>query len=179
LLVEELLRSKLQALKAECDEFDELLKSTPRKRFSGLDFIGWLGNEMNELSTTAAKIVTGVEKDLLASLGEPGVSGDAIKILNTVNAIFGHCRRFLIFELLVCAADIPPALRGLKSSFRGYTLNVVSVIEELSLEWSRNVEALRNGSHKFEIKVTFPSPPQVQKVSEEIERLYKNPKLLR
>ena len=56
LLVEELLRSKWQALKSECDQFDELLKSTPRKQFNGLDFTNWLSTEMDKLVSTAAKI---------------------------------------------------------------------------------------------------------------------------
>jgi hypothetical protein len=49
LLIEELLRSKLQALKSECDQFDELLTSAPRKRFSGPEFMNWLSSEMDEL----------------------------------------------------------------------------------------------------------------------------------
>ncbi|WP_298875727.1 DUF4236 domain-containing protein [uncultured Bradyrhizobium sp.] len=178
LLVKELLRSKLRALKTECDQFDELLKSTPKRRFGGSDFVDWVANETAELSDTVAKFTACIEKDLIVSLGEPGVSGDAVKILSTVNAIFGHCRRFLIFELLVCAADVPSALRRLQFSFRGITLSVISVVEELDLQWTKNVEALRNGSHEFKIKVTFSAPPQFQKVSEEIERLKRNPGLL-
>jgi hypothetical protein len=107
-----------------------------------------------------AKIMTCVEKELTASLGEPGVSGDEIKMLNAVNALFGHCRRFLIFESVLCAADIPSGFRGLKAAFRGIRLTAVCFVEELRDEWSRNVEALRKGSHNFEIKVTFSAPPQ-------------------
>jgi Protein of unknown function (DUF4236) len=178
LLIEELLRSKLQALKSECDQFDELLRSAPRKRFSGPEFMNWLSSEMDELVSTIAKIVTCVEKELTASLGEPGVSGDEIKMLNAVNALFGHCRRFLIFELVLCAADIPSEFHVLKAAFRGIRLTAVCFVEELRDEWSRNVEALRKGSHNFELKVTFSAPPQLQKASEEIEQISKNPKLL-
>jgi hypothetical protein len=178
LLVEELLKSKVQALKSECDQFDELLRSTPRKRFSGPEFMSWLSSEMDELVSTTAKITTCVKQDLLASLGEPGVSGDAIKMLNNVNFLFGHCRRFLIFELVLSAADIPSGFQGLKAAFRGITLSMVYFVEELRNEWTRNVEALRNGSHSFDIKVTL-SSPQLQKASEEIDRITKNPKLLR
>ena len=178
LLVEELLRSKWQALRSECDQFDELLKSAPRKRFSGPEFMNWLSGEMDELLSTVAKIMTCVNQELKASLGEPGVSGDAIKMLNTVNALFGHCRRFLIFELVLCAADIPSGFQGLKAAFRGISLTAVSFVEELRDEWSQNVEALRKGSHNFEVIVTFSAPPQLQKASEEMERIRMNPKLL-
>jgi len=178
LLVEELLKSKWQVLKNEWDQFDEFLKSAPKKRFSGPEFMNWLSSEMDELVSTVAKIMTCVNQELMASLGEPGVSGDAIKMLTTVNAVFGHCRRFLIFELVLCAADVPPGVQGFKAAFRGISLTAVGFVEELKDEWSRNVEALRKGSHNFEVKVTFSAPPQLLKASEEMERIRKNPGLL-
>jgi hypothetical protein len=178
LLVEELLTSKLPALKSECDQFDDLLKSTPRKRFTGPEFMNWLGSEMDELVSTIEKITTCVEKELMASLGEPGVSGDAIKMLNTVNALFGHCRCFLVFELVLSATETPSGVQRLKAAFRGISLTPVRFVEELRDEWSRNVEALRRGSHNFEIKVTFSTLPQLEKASEEIKRINNNPKLL-
>jgi hypothetical protein len=137
--------------------------------------MNWLSNETGGLATTVAEITTCIEKELLASLGEPGVSGDAIKMLNTVNALFGYCRRFLTFELVLFASDLPSGFQELKAAFRGITLSAVHVVKELSDEWSRNVEALRKGSHTFAIKVAF-SSPQLQKASEEIERIRKNPK---
>jgi hypothetical protein len=37
------------------------------------------------------------------------------------------------------------------------------------------VEALRNGSRNFEIKVRFAAPPQLQNASEEMGRIGKSP----
>ena len=100
------------------------------------------------------------------------------RILDTVNALFGHCRRFLVFELVLSATDISSGLQRLKAAFRGITLTPVRCVEELRDEWSRNVESLCKGSHNFEIKVTFSTPPQLQQASEEVKRISKNPKLL-
>ena len=180
LLVEELLKSKLQVLKNECDQFDQFLKSTPRKRFiGGREFTNWLGDEMGEILSTIEKIKTCITKELIASLGAAGVSGDAIEILNSVNALFGHTRRFLIFELVVSAADVPSGVQGLKAAFRGITMSVVGFLEELIDEWGRNLDALRKGSHTFNLEVTLSCPPQLQKASEQVARFNKHPELLR
>jgi hypothetical protein len=177
LLVQELLRPKLQALKNECDQFDELLMTTPRRRSSGPKFMDWLENEMQELMSTVAKISTCLNEELAASLGEPGVSGDPIKILNTVNTLFGNCRRFLIFELVLSAADLPSGFHRLRAAFRGISLNPVHCVDELTDQWNQNVESMRKGSHTFNIKVSIDAP-QLQKASKEIQRIGKHPELL-
>jgi hypothetical protein len=179
-LVEELLKSKLQTLKNECDQFDQFLRSTPRKRFTGgLEFTNWLRAEMGELLSTIEKIKVCMTKELIESLGAAGVSGDAIKILNSVNALFGHTRRFLIFELIVSAANVPFGVQGLKAAFRGITASVVGFIEEFIGEWGRNLDALRKGSHTFNLEVTLSCPPQIQKASEQVVRFNLHPELLR
>jgi hypothetical protein len=136
-LIGELLRSKLQILKDECDHFDELLKATPRRRFIGANFLSWISSETTALSTPLTKLTTCIKKELVASLGEPGVSGDAITMLNTVNALFGYCRQFLMFELAVCVADSPSGFQNLKTAFRGITLDVVGFVENLTDQWTR------------------------------------------
>jgi hypothetical protein len=47
----------------------------------------------------------------------------------------------------------------------------------LNVQWSRNTEALRNGAQKFELKVHFESPSQIQAALEEFERIKNKPEL--
>lgn len=54
-------------------------------------------------------LATCIDKDLTDAIGKPGVSGNAIKMLNTVDAIFHNCRRFLDFERALSAAEVPSA----------------------------------------------------------------------
>jgi hypothetical protein len=173
-LIGELLRSKLQILKDECDHFDELLKATPRRRFIGANFLSWISSETTALSTPLTKLTTCIKKELVASLGEPGVSGDAITMLNTVNALFGYCRQFLMFELAVCVADSPSGFQNLKTAFRGITLDVVGFVENLTDQWTRNVEGLRTGSREFPINLSI-NLPQLQNALKEIDRIGKHP----
>jgi hypothetical protein len=177
LLVEELLKSKLVILKKECDEFEKTLFSIPKRRVGRRAFTSWLQDETSELTSLIAKITKCITEELPASMGQTGVSGDAIKILRTVDTLFGYCRAFLDFELNSCAADPPSELKVFKTAFRGITRTAVGVIEELTDEWSRNIEGLRLGSHQFNIDVKFPCPPQLQKALGEINKIRPSPKI--
>ncbi len=174
LLVEELLRSKLQLLKDDCED---LAKIVPRKLFTGREFVTWVGSECTELSSVIPSMAACIDKGLLDAIGEPGVSGDAIKILRTVNSLFDDCRRFLNFERALSAAEVPSAFYDLKASFRGITVSIVHVAEDLNAQWSRNTEALKSGAQKFELKIHFETPPEAQRALEEIERIKKRPEL--
>ena len=111
-------------------------------------------------------------------LANPEVSGNAIKILGVVDAIFHDCRRFLDFERALSAAEVPTAFYELKVSFRGITSSIVHVAEDLKAQWSRNTEALRNSGKDFELKIHIETPPQAVAALEEIEKIKKTPELL-
>jgi hypothetical protein len=179
LLIQELLRSRVQTLRVQYDRFDDLLRSTPKKQFTGQQFIDWLMSEFDHLISVNAKIKTYVEEGLFASLGPPGVTGDAIKILGTVNALFEECRTYLNFEFSVFASDVPTSVKDLQAAFHGITLTVINLLDELEGEWSRNVEGMQKGSHRFELKVTLKNPPQLDEASNEIARVKEHPELLR
>ncbi|WP_246667407.1 hypothetical protein [Bradyrhizobium macuxiense] len=174
LLVDELLRSKLQPLEIECDKLADIV---PRKLFTGREFFRWVGSECSELSSAMVGIKACIDKDLMNALGEPGMPGNAMAILSVVNLLFHNCRRFLEFETNLCAAEVPLAFYELKSSFRGITASVVRVIDDLHLQWSRNTEALKNGAQKFELKITFDTLPQLSPALAEFERIKRRPEL--
>jgi hypothetical protein len=175
LLVEELLRSKLQLLKSDCDD---LAKVVPSKLFTGREFVNWVGSECTDLSPVITNMAACIEKDLMDAMGKLGVSGDALRMLSTVNAIFSDCRKCLNFERALAAAEVPSAVYKLKQSFRGITNSLVDVVEDLKAQWSRNTEAVKNGAGDFELRINFKTPPQAQAALAEIEKIKKKSKLL-
>jgi hypothetical protein len=153
------------------------VRTLPKKRYDGPEFVRWIVEESDALSSAVKQIATTIDKKLGEALGEPGVSGDAIKILDTMNSLFAHCRCFLTFEMEVSAAEVPYAYSRLKGAFSGLTLGLIRMLEDLSVQWTRNVEALRNGSHTFALKVHLDSLPQLGTALEELEKIKTNPEL--
>jgi hypothetical protein len=176
LLVEELLKSKLLVLKTQYNDFESTLTSLPKRRCSGADFTNWLSDKGNALVTAVSGMASCINVDLPDAMGKPGVPGDAMRILGTVDAFFGYCRSFLAFELEVCATDPPANLRALRDAYQGITSSVIGVAERLTDRWRRAVEELHKGSHEFNVgKVEFLTPPQLQRALAELEKINNHP----
>ena len=169
LLIEELLKSKLAALKAECVEFEKAIPTIPKRQVSGQEFMRWLADKLDQLLSIIANIKKWIEVEFIAAVDEPGVSGDPIKILRAVDALFEHCRGFLVFEIELSATEPPEKYKVLKADFGGITLSVADFVEQALDAWSRALEDVRRGSHQFRFQPTF-DLPQIQKISAEVKR---------
>jgi hypothetical protein len=175
LLMEELLKSKLKTIKGEYEAFEKSLPYIPKNQFSGPDFIQWLADQFKRLSPVLNKMNKCVNEEMLASLGEPRVSGDPVKMLRVVDVLFDCCRSFLAFELEVSVAEPPPKLKVFSATLRGIALAIIGVVEQLANQWSEKVEALRNGSKEFHINVKFPNLPQLNEALVEIRKVQQHP----
>jgi hypothetical protein len=178
LLVQELLDAKLQVFKHECEHISDLEKTNPRLRFSGPEFVKWIG-ENQRLGSATEQIIATLDKRLREAMGEPGVLGDAVKILNEVNSLFENCRSFLVFEAKMGAAEVPPAYSRLKGAFSGITLCILHMLDDLSVQWNQNVNAIRNGSQKFELKAHLDPLPQLAAAAEEFDKIRRHPEQFR
>jgi hypothetical protein len=177
LLVEDLLKSKLQVLKNEYNKFEETLTSLEKRQFSIADFMDWLHDRSKSLGTAILKMTNCIQVELPDAMGKPGVSGDARRILGAVDAFFGCCQSFLAFELDVCAAGLPANRPVFRDDFRGITSWVIGVAERLTDDWGRAVEEVRKGSHDFNVKLELHSPPQFERALADIEKINKNPEM--
>jgi hypothetical protein len=172
LLVGELMRTRLQALRSDYENFSALVKSSPTRQFTGSDFPVWIATEFEFLTYAMDKIKHSFDQGLFDAIGERGVPGDAIKILAVVDFLFRNCRRFLEFEVAVNAAEIPAAYTKLKDTFHGMTLATVEMMDDLLAQWTRNSEALGQGSQQFKVAVHL-AMPQFNAARVEVDNIRK------
>lgn len=177
LLMEELLKSRLETIKGEYEAFKKSLPYIPKKQFSGPDFIHWLADEFERLSSILNKMIKCVNEEMLASLGKPGVAGDPVDMLRAVDVLSDCCRSFLAFELEVSIAEPPSKLKVFSATLRGVALAIIGVVEQLANQWSEKVEALRNGSREFHINLAFPNLPQLNEALVEMGKVRQHPEL--
>ena len=178
LLAEELLKSKLTTFKHQYDDFDNVLSTVPVRQFTSVQEFGvWFSSVIAELK----RQVEGMSKsvfDLRDSMGPPGVSGDPIQILRSVNELFDRCRAVFNIELDFCAANPPLKLKVISNDFRGLTLSFIQFAEQLTDLWSKNVEGIQNGSREFPLYLHFPTPPQLQEVQADFDDITDHPEFL-
>jgi hypothetical protein len=175
LLVQELVTSKLLALKQEYASLEKDRLLMPRRRFDGVEFVNWIGEMTNVLASASSRIGTCINQDLPHAMGKPGVSGDAVQILSSVNTLFSACRVFLNFDRDLYAADTPEALAPLKDAFRGMTEFAIGFLEEFVGKWAQALEGLRKGAHEFNAFFVLKAPPQLEKARVEMEKIRNNP----
>ncbi len=178
LLTEELLRSKLATVEKEYDDFDRTLQSVPKRHFNGPDFICWLNDKMREVPPLVQEIESHLDQDLQSAWGELGEVGDASKILNAVDGVIDCCRRFLAWELEVCAAEPPVNLKRFGAGLRGITASIVGDVKHVADELSRVVEAARAGTREFQIDLAVSTPQQIANFFIEMEKVNKHPEWL-
>jgi hypothetical protein len=176
LLVQELLTSKVAALKKECSALREAVDpSVPTRHLTGLEFADWVGAEMDGLSTSMSAMSAILKNDIPNALGKPDSADDATDILKIVKSLFDACDPFISFERDLRLADPPKGLKPLSDAFRGITLSIAEDLQRASEDWARAVDGLQNGSHNFQVNITFNSFPQLTTASIELEKIRKNP----
>lgn len=179
LLGAELLRSKLAQLESECGNLDRALRSAPRRRFSGIEFIRWQGGKIGEFTPLRGRLATAISVGLTSCWGRPGEPGDAIRILKAVDAVLDCCRAFLAWELEVCGAAPPDRLKGLGAAFRGVTMSVIGDIRGLPDALIRGTEGARRGLKESPINLTSALPTQFEKFQAEMREVEKHPEWFR
>jgi hypothetical protein len=176
LLVEELLKSKLQALRNQYDDFERTLTSAPKRACSAAEFVKWVTYKSGMLAETVSSISSSIQTDLIDAVGKPGVSGDAIKILAAMDRFFAHCQSFLAFELDLFGMDPPANMMVLRDDFRGISSWVIDSVERFTGDWSRAIEEVRKGSHEIKpVTLKLVPPPKILKAKTDMEKIKNHP----
>jgi Protein of unknown function (DUF4236) len=173
LLIQELMKSRLVALKNECDELGKARSSVPTIHYDAVTFISWVIEQSKIMSSAISVIARCVNQDLLIALGKPGEPGNPILMLRTINTLFGACGSFGAFERDLCAADPPKEMVVLKESLEGITASIAGTLERFSEQWNEAVDGLLKGSHEFNVKLVFTAPPQIGQFVAEMKKIGK------
>ncbi|UPK40859.1 DUF4236 domain-containing protein (plasmid) [Bradyrhizobium sp. 186] len=174
-LGDELLRSKLSLFRDRYEHFDDLVRAAPKREIDGIQLMKLISDRGNELVDAVTGISLIVNKKLGEALGEPGVPGDAVALLDAVNSLFAHSWAFLQFEIELSATEVPARFEKLKAAPVGMVTSVIRLLDDLSFQWTTNTNALRRGSHEFDLKVRFHTPAQLDALEEEFNKIQDRP----
>jgi hypothetical protein len=174
LLAEELLRTKLAQVRNDYGQFDALLQGFPKRNLSEAEYIDVLKRSMDEISALINRLADCINHELPAGLSPTGEQGDPILLLKAVNDIAEGCRAFIQWELEFQSDTPPEDLRVVGATLRGVAGSVIADVERLPDEFAKIVEGARHGKQKFNVKLTFSSPPQLKEFNREISKLKKH-----
>jgi hypothetical protein len=178
LLTAELLRSRLGVLQREYAELNKIVLTGPKHALAGQAYMSLLHAKFDEFSSSVTVLARCGDQDLVAAWGKPGVQGDAVQILNTVNHLIDCCRGLMAWEAEILLADPPVNLKRLGTALRGTAGGVIDEVARLPGEIAHAVEAARAGAHNLRINLTFGSPPQLAVFNTEMETVKAHPEWL-
>jgi Domain of unknown function (DUF4062) len=178
-LTEELLRSKLSAIKREYDDLKKGLLFRPARTISAEEYLqSWIPSKLNDPAVLVEILEETVGKGIPAAWGKPGEPGDALEILRAVNKIVETCRAFLDWELELRSVTPPLVLRNLGASLHGLTAGIIDELGRISDELSKALEGAWTGTREVSILLKISAPPQLEKFLAEMEEVRKHPEWL-
>lgn len=175
LLTEELLRSKLSAIKREYEDLEKGLIFRSQKTVGGMEYSKWLLTKADDIRKIAQVIQVVVEKELPDAWGKPGEPGNAMQILRAVNKVIEACKALLEWELDLQSTCPPAALRAVGATLRGVTTGIIDELTRMPEELSSATGGQWTGVREVEIKLAFKLPPQFAKFEEELAKVVDHP----
>lgn len=177
-LAEELLKTKLAELNRSYEDFAKGLLFRPIKLVTGIQYFDLIRHKIEEPMTLVNIIKVAMDEELTAAFGKPGEPGDAMGILRAVNKMVGACHSLLEWELELNSLAPPSKLQNLGRALKGLTLVVINELKRLPDEISKALDGTWTGVRTVHIKLTFPSPPQLEKFQAEIKKASEHPEWL-
>jgi hypothetical protein len=174
LLAEELLRTKLTQVKKDYDQFDALLRAFPKRTRNEAEYLDVLKRSMDEIKSLVDGLAECINREMPAGLGPTGEQSDPILLLKAIDDIAEGCRAFIRWELKFLSDTPPEDLKVVGSTLRGVAGSVIADVERLPDEFAKIVDGARHGKRKFNVKLTFSSPPQLAQFRREIDKLKKH-----
>lgn len=174
-LTEELLRSKLEALRREYRDFENGLLFKPRKRMEAREYTDSINLKLGEITQIVGIVKFVMENDLMDACGKPVRAGDAKAILRAVNKMVDACRLLLEWELEVDSWSAIPKVKRVGDSLRGFSASVLSEVEKIPEEMAKALEGEWTGTKQVSILLKLSVPPQLEKFRVALSELAQNP----
>jgi hypothetical protein len=178
LLTAELLESNLASVTRHYANLDRGLLFRPQKRVSARDYMDWLQSAFHDAMSLADIITVCINNEIPSAWGKPGEPGNAVEILYSVNTIVGVCHALLNWETEVRSVTPPSGLTRLKASLEGLTKGMIDAVSRLPGQLSESLKGEWTGQRVVNIKLTIPTPPQLEAFRVEMEEVRKHPEWL-
>jgi Sel1 repeat len=165
LLTENLLRCKIAQLQNRYAALDHELLSRSVVRFETLEYLQHVQDQLQTFLSLIEELKTCVQQDIASSWGKPGVPGDPVEILETVNRLGGICDGFVEWEIKFLLAHPPTALSQLRQLTRGSAAGILDEIGRIPDEIALGIQEAREGVTKHNINLAFAAPPQMDRLT--------------
>jgi CAP12/Pycsar effector protein, TIR domain len=174
-LSSELLKSRLTEINISYLELEKGLVFQKSRTLDIDGFSEWFSNSTQDFIRLISIFKQAFEIELIKSYGEPGIAGNVFEIKSAVDKITSFCKELLAWEYELQGIIPPDELKEVTELMKGWTKGLIDTINEfpLKLDESFSPENIAKGKD-INLTLTFPPPPNADKISEIIERVRLN-----
>jgi hypothetical protein len=145
LLTEELIRSKLSAMRREALPYQSK-QSSADNEFDNNHFLDYFNATLDRVSSEIDRLTACINEQMPASLGPSGQPGDAKLINSMVEELIRHVQAVQRIEGDMCSTNPPQLLLPLRDAFHGLTGSLIDEVMYLPDNLSRIVNEARQGT---------------------------------
>lgn len=176
-LFAKLLENRLALIKFEYSKFKRGLKVIEQINCSNKEFlrksIDFHSDNLHVINVIA-KIIN---NEITKAIGEPGVPGNQILIIETIDNIYEALLRLLEVEINLSKFRVRhPTLVRLKESMLGIVKEVIIPIEEILLQFEKVYLGYFEENEHVQISLTFKTPHSYEGISEILAEISNNPR---
>lgn len=169
-LMEELLKSRQNDLKAELAALPGVVRLRRPTRLQVHDYLDFMRNEFAQMATVASDLRQCLERDVFDALGSPGVPGNPVKMQKAVNSLAFHCHRIMEVERKLLGTIPPASFSTAHIMIKGVSSTTVNIFDDLVRQWSLAVEGIKGGKKDFDVHVVF-ALPEIERMSDELGKI--------
>ncbi|MCJ7648865.1 MAG: DUF4062 domain-containing protein [Candidatus Lokiarchaeota archaeon] len=176
-LTAELLKTKFQQVDKKFKELEDGLYFTKSVRLNALNYYQQISPKFGDLSKILQMMSKIVNEEIPKSWGPPGVAGNPYEIKEAVDKLYAASLAAFDWELEMCSLDPPDDFQYLSSLMKGCGKVMYDSIKELPIKIEEPFLTVNPEPGTYKIDFEFKSPPNMDKINQEIDRLSKNPDL--
>jgi hypothetical protein len=128
MLTEELLRPRVNKLKADLADLERGFILRSHRTVQGPEFMRWIQAKWPEMQAATNLAVCAYREELTEAFGPPGQSGDPLRILGAVNRIGAGCAALIEWEADVLCIHPPEGLEPVRAAMLGSTREILDEI---------------------------------------------------
>ena len=174
-LCEELVRQKLENLNSKHHDINRGVAFIKPKAMNSQEFLGLVQQLCSSLMYTMKSLIIVYQEDLTRSFGLPGVPGNAVEVLQTVNKIFSLLENFLDWEITVRSISVSSKMEVIRGLMEGASDKIIKEINTLP-DKLKQIYLFPEKSHNIEL--VFETDLDEKGVSKLLNFYTDNPDLL-
>jgi len=176
-LTAELLKTKFKNLDKKFRELESGLCFAKSDRLDPLSYFQMIRPKISDLSKIVHIMAKIINEEIPNSWGLPGVAGNPYEIKEAVDKLYNACLTAFDWEVEMSSLEPPDGFKYLSSLMKGCGKTMYESVREIPIKLEKPFLNENPEPGTYVIDIEFKSPPNLEEIGQEMNRLSRNTEL--